>query len=344
MAHIAVVIPAYQVARHIEHVVRRLPGFVRHVIVVDDGSTDETRHKLMPLLGERVRLACHRKNQGVGGAMLTGYALALELGATVVVKVDGDDQMDPAQLERLVVPIINGEADYTKGTRFIHTHDLTQMPVVRRLGNLGLTFLTKAASGYWNMFDPTNGYTAIHATLLRLINTKVIARDYFFETSMLLEMRRLGAVVVDVPMPARYGQEESSLSAGRALFSFPPRLLGGFWRRVGQQYFLHDFNAASVLMLLGLPLFLFGWTWGAVHWYVSATQQQLASTGTVLIAVLPIIVGIQFLTQALALDIASVPTAAVCTRAARDGSCRTHPFALTSQLERTADLVERIES
>ncbi len=305
---IAAVIPAYRVADQIERVISNMPAYIKFIIVVDDCSPDNSVARINPQLSDRVRLLRHRENQGVGGAMLTGYAAALRFGADIVVKMDGDDQMDPRQLPYLLAPILQGEADYTKGNRFIHSQALDSMPRIRCWGNLGLTFLTKMASGYWNIFDPTNGYTAIHSRTLSLINPESIAKRYFFEISLLLDLRRLNAVVQDVAMPARYGGEKSSLSLGRVLAHFPCRLAAGLFHRLGRQYFLYNFTAGSILLLLGMPLLLFGIIWGGLHWYWSALSHVPTPTGTILLSVLPIILGVQFLLQALALDIASVPT------------------------------------
>lgn len=335
---VAVVIPAYRVAGQIGRVISNIPAFVRYVIVVDDASPDESVRRIEPLLSQRVRLVRHRANQGVGGAMLTGYAVALELGADIVVKMDGDDQMDPAQLPRLLAPLLRSEADYAKGNRFMHQHALGQMPALRRVGNLGLSFLTKIASGYWNIFDPTNGYTAIHRRVLQLLDPDAVSRRYFFEASMLLDLRRLGAVVQDVPMPARYADETSSLSIRRALLSFPLKLLGGLLRRLGQQYYRHDVTAASVLLLLGLPLLLFGTIWGAVHWAIGLRTGVATPTGTVLLAVLPIILGVQFLLQALALDIDSVPTKPLQSWSNTDDELP-HPRSMATYLQSQPDLL-----
>jgi dolichol-phosphate mannosyltransferase len=317
---IAVVVPAYRAGRRIEQVLRAMPAVVRHVVVVDDASPDDTGAAAAEVAATdpRVKVLRHRDNQGVGGAMLTGYAEALRLGADVVVKVDADGQMDPAQLPRLVAPIARGEADYVKGNRFLFQFPPVRMPLPRMLGNLGLTFLTKLASGYWNIFDPTNGYTAVHASILRRIAPSNVARGYFFESSLLLELRRLSAVVQDVALPARYDGEPSSLSLPHALATFPPRLLAGFVRRLARQYYLYDFTAASVLALLGLPLLLFGAAWGGGQWYVHAQAEKLASTGTVLIGVLPIILGAQLLLEALVLDIRSTPQVPVHPRLGDD--------------------------
>jgi glycosyltransferase involved in cell wall biosynthesis len=305
---IAVVIPAYRAAAHIESVLAGIPRFVRHVIVVDDASPDETRKIVERSTDPRVRVVVHERNQGVGGAVLSGYDAAIAAGAEIIVKMDADDQMDPAYLSTLVRPIVRGEADYTKGNRFLHARQLDSMPLLRRIGNAGLSFLTKAASGYWNVFDPTNGYTAIHASVVGLLDRERIDRRYFFESSMFLELSLHGAVVSDVYIPARYGDETSSLSEWNALVSFPRRLLRGLGRRWLIQYFLRDFTAFSVFLVAGTVLTTFGALWGAYYWLQSYLHGGLASTGTVMIAVLPIIVGIQLLLQSIILDIQNVPT------------------------------------
>lgn len=275
--------------------------------MVDDASPDCTAEIVQAWGDPRVHLIRLPKNQGVGGAVLTGYRVAVELGADIIVKMDSDDQMDPAFLPALVAPIAAGQADYTKGNRFIHARQLGSMPLSRRIGNIGLSFLTKLASGYWNIFDPTNGYTAIHASLVPLLDWEAIDRRYFFESSMFLELYLLRAVVRDVYIPARYGQETSSLSEGDALFRFPPRLLRGFLRRLWIQYFARDFSVLSIYLVVGSLLTLFGLTWGLWQWVRFAQANIPAPTGTVMLAVLPVILGVQLLLQAITLDIQNVP-------------------------------------
>ena len=304
---VAVVIPAFRVARHIEKVVRGVPGFVSAIVVVDDASPDDTASIVAGLGDPRVHLLRHERNGGVGAAMITGYRKALELGADVVVKMDGDDQMNPKHLLPLLEPILAGEADYTKGSRFFHTRQLRQMPLVRRAGNLGLSFLTKASSGYWDVFDPTNGYTAIHRRVLEVLDWNNIDRRWFFETSMLLELNLARAVVRDVHMPAKYADERSSLSAAGALVRFPGRLFAAFFRRLWMQYFVRDFSPVSLFLIAGAFLSLFGTVWGLAHWVHSARTGSQASTGPVMIAVVPLILGVQLLLQAVSLDIQNTP-------------------------------------
>jgi len=304
---IAVVIPAYRAEHHIQSVIAGIPNFVSFIIVVDDCSPDHTSELVAGCNDHRVHLVHHERNQGVGGAVLTGYRKAIELGAEIIVKMDSDNQMDPAYLISLVAPILAGQADYTKGNRFLHADKLKSMPITRRAGNAGLSFLTKAASGYWNIFDPTNGYTAIRATIFSLLNTSRIHKRYFFESSVLIELGLIRAVVRDVLIPARYQNEESSLSEWKAFFEFPPRLLAGFWRRLLIQYFVRDFGIFSVLLVSGLVFSLFGLVFGLYHWYLSSTTNTVTSTGTVMIAVLPLILGAQLLIQAMVVDMQNIP-------------------------------------
>lgn len=306
---ISVVIPAYCAEKHLEKVIRGVPEFIDYIIIVDDCSTDNTKYlaEQLALVYPKIKLIRHEKNQGVGGAVLSGYQLAHQLKSSVVVKMDADDQMDPTYILSLIAPIQAKQADYTKGNRFLHGRQLKAMPMFRQFGNVGLSFLTKLASGYWNIFDPTNGYTAIHTSVISMLNTDSIDRRYFFETSMLLELGLLMAVVQDIYIPARYGNETSHLSEWRALLNFPPRLLVGFARRVWFQYLLRDFNLVSLYLICGLPLLMFGSIFGAYHWWKSYQLQIATQTGTIMLAVLPIILGAQLLLQALALDVQKVP-------------------------------------
>lgn len=304
---IAVVIPAYKAEKLITKTISRIPPFVSQIIVVNDCSPDHTAELVQASDDARVFLISHETNQGVGDAVLTGYRKAMELGAKIIVKMDSDDQMDPAYLIPLLAPILMGQADYTKGNRFLHANELKAMPLIRRIGNAGLSFLTKAASGYWKIFDPTNGYTAIHASVIPMLDKAKIHPRYFFESSMLIELGMHRAVIRDVYIPARYGNEPSYLSVWKTLIDFPPRLLIGFLRRFMVQYFIRDFGIVSVLFLTGLVLSTFGLFYGGYHWYISAVSGTAAPTGTIMVATLPLILGFQLLIQALIADIQSIP-------------------------------------
>ncbi len=324
---VAVVIPAFQAETTIAQVLRDIPLFVAWIVVIDDASSDSTVEIVQKMARQdrRIQLERHEENQGVGGATMTGYVAAQRLGADIVVKMDSDGQMDPRNLPALIVPIARGQADYTKGNRYIHARQLRSMPLVRRLGNLGLSFMTKLSSGYWNLFDPTNGFTAIHASLIPLLNQEEISRRYFFESSMLLELSLLRAVVRDVFIPARYGDETSHLSVLKSLRQFPASLAKGFCRRLWIQYFVRDFNIASLYAIAGLCLLAAGGVFGAFHWISSARQGIPTPTGTVMLAVLPVILGIQLLLQAVSLDIHQQPTHCLHVELAADSETFSDP-------------------
>jgi glycosyltransferase involved in cell wall biosynthesis len=298
------------VEREIQSVLQTVPSYLKHIIVVDDASPDSTADRVAAFAkeDERVILIRHPSNQGVGGAMVTGYRKALDLGAQVVVKIDGDGQMDMDHLPKLVQPLIEGKADYTKGNRFRDFVSLQKMPFIRRVGNMGLAFLAKAATGYWHTFDPTNGYNAIRSEVLAQLPLDNIDRTYYFETSMLANLYLIGAVVKDVPMPARYQGEASSLIIQRVLFEFPLKLISTFVRRLVLKDFIYDFSMGSIYLLAGLPLLLFGLIFGIYKWIQYASIQVPAPTGTVMLATLSVLLGIQLLLSAIEIDLRSVPT------------------------------------
>jgi dolichol-phosphate mannosyltransferase len=301
------ILPAYNEAQHIAGVIARVPPFIERIIVVDDASTDNTAEVVRGLSDPRIDVIREEKNQGVGGAVLDGYRRAMELGCDVAVKIDADGQMDPGKVARLIAPILSGRADYTKGFRFHDPETLRKMPRVRVLGNVGLSFLAKSASGYWNIFDPANGFTALHRAALERLNLSRIHRDYFFETDMLANLYLVGAVVRDVYLPTHYGDETSHLSAARVLFTFPWRLLRCFARRISWRYFIGDFSAVSLLLTVGSPLVLFGTIFGLTVWIRNASAGIITPTGTVILAALPFILGFQMLLQALVIDVGNVP-------------------------------------
>jgi dolichol-phosphate mannosyltransferase len=304
---LCVVIPAYRVAGHIESVVKGIPDWIWKIIVVDDKSPDDLAARVEALRDERVELIRHAQNRGVGGAVVTGFSRAIELGATVLIKMDGDGQMDPAFLPDLLEPILSGRADFVKGNRFGRLEAIARMPFHRRMGNLFWSFLAKLGSGYWNVFDPNNGYLAMDADVFRRLDKRFLHPRYFFETSLLVELNIIRAVAEEVPMPAIYAGEPSSLSVFQVITTFPGLLLSRFFRRIWLQYFMLNFSVGTIFMSLGSLMSLFGIIWGAVWWRKSIITGIPATAGTVMVASLPLILGFQMLVQAITLDVQSVP-------------------------------------
>ncbi len=304
---VAAVVPALNEASHIVGVLRGIPPAVDVVIVVDDHSADDTAAVAAACGDARVQVIRHAENRGVGGAMVSGMQRALELGADLVVKVDGDGQMDPAHIESLLSPLVREGYDYAKGNRFLHSRALRQMPRHRLVGNLLLTFLTKLASGYWHIFDPQNGFLAVRAEALRSLDLSELATDFFFENDMLIRLNIRNCRVKDVAMPAFYGDEVSSLRVKRILFTFPFYLARGFQRRIWEKYVLRDFSPIAMFWLLGLPLMVCGGAFGMLTWARSLWLGRAATTGTVMLSVLPFLLGFELNRQAIILEIRESP-------------------------------------
>lgn len=305
---VAVVIPCYRVTQQILGVLRQIGPDVARIYCVDDACPDGTGDLIEKTYGVgRITVIRHEKNIGVGGATLSGYSAAIEDGADIIVKIDGDGQMDARLIPNFVRPIQDGWADYVKGNRFANLEDPKSMPALRLFGNSALSFLTKLSSGYWNIFDPTNGYTAIHSDVARRIAKRPLARRYFFESDILHHLNMMRAVVTDMPMKARYGNEESNLRIGRVLLPFAYRHLRNAVRRIALQYFLRDFSLASLELLIGVGALTFGVTFGIRGWIESSETLEPATAGTVMVAALPVIVGVQLLLNAINYDIQNVP-------------------------------------
>lgn len=306
--NIAVVIPCYKVARHVMEVIASIGSEVWRIYVVDDACPEGSgEYVAAHCFDQRLRVIYHECNQGVGGAVMTGYRAAIADGAVVIVKVDGDGQMDPSLIPNFIEPILAGEADYTKGNRFFDLEEIRSMPKVRFFGNAVLSFMTKLSSGYWDLFDPTNGYTAIHADVVRHLPLQKISRRYFFETDMLFRLNTLRAVVVDIPMDANYGDEESNLKISKIVGEFLVKHARNFLKRIFYNYYLRDMSLASIELPLGVSLFFFGCGFGIYHWIDSFQKGVNTPSGTVMLAALPILAGGQLILAFLGYDIASVP-------------------------------------
>jgi glycosyltransferase involved in cell wall biosynthesis len=305
---IAVVLPCYKSKDHVLGVIEGIGPEPFLIVAVDDACPLGTgRHIRENCRDPRVVVVENPSNLGVGGATMHGYRIALERGADIVVKMDSDGQMDPELLPDVVHPVAAGLADYAKGNRFFFVDGLKSMPGVRLFGNAGLSFLTKFATGYWNLFDPTNGYTAIHRLALEALPLDRIDKRYFFESDLLFRLYLAGAVVIDVPMAARYGDEESNLKVRRVVLPFLFKNLRNFAKRVFYRYFLRDLNFGSLELVVGTVLLLFGAIFGIVKWIDSATSGIPATAGQAMLAGLPVLVGVQMILGFFSFDFQAVP-------------------------------------
>ncbi len=305
---IAVVIPSYRVTRHILGVIAGIGPEVSRIYVVDDKCPDGSGALVRSSCTDpRVRVIEHAQNLGVGGAVMTGYQAAIEEGMDIIVKVDGDGQMDPRLIPTFIAPILHGEADYAKGNRFFDLEQIGAMPPMRLFGNAVLSLMTKLSSGYWDLFDPTNGYTAIHADAARHLPFNKISRRYFFETDMLFRLNTLQAVVADVPMDASYGDEVSNLKISKIVTEFLLKHVRNFGKRIFYNYYLRNMSLASIELPLGVVMFVTGTGYGLFHWVESARAGVATPAGTVMLAAVPMLMGMQLVLAFLSNDIASVP-------------------------------------
>ncbi len=305
---IHVVIPAYKVERHILDLLKRIGPEVERVWVIDDACPNSSGELVKKKSRDkRVHVIFNAANKGVGGAVVAGYKAAFEAGADVVVKMDGDGQMFPEDLPKLVKPILLGEADYSKGNRFDSLDQLYLMPRIRILGNAVLSLWSKMSSGYWSITDPTNGYTAIHRAALERIDLDKLSERYFFESDMLFRLNLAAAVVEDVPLPARYGDEKSNLKISKVLFEFPLKHLRNQLKRIFYRYYLREFSIASFELPIGLGLSLFGSWFGIASFIAASEAGRPATAGQATIASLSIILGVQLLLSFLSYDIQSEP-------------------------------------
>jgi glycosyltransferase involved in cell wall biosynthesis len=300
---LAVIIPAYRAEATIAQVIKKMPDYVDWIIVVDDASRDKTADIVSKLADKRIILIQHTENSGVGAAMITGFRRGLETGADLLAKIDADDQMDPYYLDRFVrVSILYG-CDYVKANRFGHLEAIPAMPKIRFVGSIILSFLTKLVSGYWNVFDPQNGYVMITRRMLLRLDLKNIDKGYYFENSMLTSLNIMRARIGEIYLPAQYGNEKSSMKLSNILWTFPGKLCAGFFYRIYQKYLFRSLSPFFLLFTFGITCCIWGCLWGGWAWYKSLETGIPTPTGTVILALLPLILGWSALLQAFVLDI-----------------------------------------
>lgn len=303
---ICCIIPAYKATQSVCEVVSRTIEFCDRVLVVDDRCPEGSGRLVAEHFASdsRVEVLFREKNGGVGAALKTGIERALAAGADFIIKIDADGQMDPAFI-RNIVDVLESDTTiaYAKGNRFSNADVLSRMPKIRLFGNAVLSLLVKLSSGYWNLLDPTNGYIGFNARFLRAIPWSRFANRYFLEISVLCEFGLKRLRIAEIAMPTIYGEETSSLSIRRVMLEFPPRLTHYFFRRITAQYFGHDTNIGTVYLALGLLCGLFSLIYGSYEWYVSAASHTFRSTGTVMLAAAPMLVGLQLWLNALMYDV-----------------------------------------
>ena len=305
---IAVVIPSYKVTAHILEVIKSIGPEVQKIYVVDDACPDGSGALVQKQSKDkRVEIFFHETNQGVGGAVVTGYKAALKDEIDVIVKVDGDGQMDPSLISTIAKPVVEGYADYSKGNRFDSLENLFSMPKTRIFGNAVLSLWSKLSSGYWNITDPTNGFTAIHRKALQAIQLDKLRKTYFFESDLLFRLSIVNAVVMDVPMVSVYGDEKSNLKIRKVIFEFPWRHTVNLAKRIFYKYYLREWSVASFELPVGLGLTIFGAWFGLARFFEASSAGQATTAGQVTLSALALILGVQLLLSFLSYDVQSEP-------------------------------------
>jgi dolichol-phosphate mannosyltransferase len=303
---IVVVIPCYKVSKQIENVISRIPKLVSNIILVDDQCPEKTGEFVSKnIYDSRVSVLTNSENLGVGGATKAGYLQAIKFQADVIIKLDGDGQMNPEDISKLTKAIIEGKFNYAKGNRFFTIKNLKQMPAIRKFGNLVLSFMSKLSTGYYEIFDPNNGFTAIDSEYLIQLPLDEIDDRYFFESDMLYQLNLLGAKVLDIPLPAIYKDEHSSLNIWQSIIVFPKKHLFNFAKRIIYTYYLRDFNIASVQLFVGIIFFWWGAVLGLTTWLHNMKNGVSSATGTIMLVGILVITGVQLLLSFLNFDMRS---------------------------------------
>jgi len=302
---IAVVVPAYNEQKLIGRVLETMPEFVDKIVVVDDASKDNTVGEVKKFgesSGGRLILLEHQKNQGVGGAIVTGYRWARDNNIDIIVVMAGDAQMDPIDLPKLLNPVVDGEADYAKGNRLITGGTWQLMPKMRYLGNAFLSLLTKIVSGYWHVADFQCGYTAISLKVLKVVNLDKVYKRFGMPNDFLVRLNVHYFRVKDVPVKPVYNiGEKSGVKMGKIFFTLSFLLLRLFFWRMKEKYIIRDFHPLIFFYLLGIPCTVIGTVFGFYMFFYRLFVGLVAAT-SVLFASLLIIAGLQFLLFAMWFD------------------------------------------
>jgi hypothetical protein len=302
---IGIVIPYYNASRHILNVINKAKEYSNHIIVVDDCSPEKLPQEIFS--SERVTIINLKENKGVGGATLIGFNyFGDKPNIRVIIKLDSDDQMDTSFIPQLSDEIFSGY-EFAKGNRFRDFQALKKMPKIRRFGNFFLSFLSKIATGYWNIFDFNNGFFAISNDTFKKLDVNIIYHNYFFETSLISELYFHRVKIKEIPMPAIYGDEKSNMNLTKMPFLFSKNLVKLFLKRIIKSYFIFDFNIGSIYLIFGSLFMSVGILFGGYNWYKYSSKSLLTPVGTIMISVLLIILGFQLLLQLIQFDILKSP-------------------------------------
>jgi glycosyltransferase involved in cell wall biosynthesis len=306
---VLVVVPAFKTANQILETVTGIRSLGLEVLVVDDACPEGSGEIIGREFAEDrlTNVITHEQNQGVGGAMKTGFAWALENDFEIIVKIDGDGQMDPALVPELIKPLIENNADFSKGNRFESPRMVRQMPFIRLLGNGFLSLFSKISTGYWSVNDPTNGFIAIKKETLAKLEPELLADSYFFESDLLFRLAIVRARISEMPMAAVYGDEKSSLKIMKVLWTFPFLHFRNLIKRIVYNYYIRDWSIGSIELPIGLVLMTWGAWFGLSAFEDARAVGETVTAGQAVATAIGIILGFQLLLSFISHDIQTEP-------------------------------------
>ncbi len=305
---IAGVIPCYKTPDKAKKVVRQSFKYLDIIICVDDFCPLNTGQEIEKNIdNDKLHVLYHKKNKGVGGAMKTGIKYAMDLGANIIIKIDSDGQMSPNLIPGLLEPIKSGKADFTKGNRFRDPNVIFKMPTLRFIGNFFLSFLTKLSTGYWELFDPTNGFIAINSSTIKLFNLNKIDDRYFFETDILFRCSINDIVVKEIAMEAKYTDEKSNMYPIAEIPNFLVRHILILHKRILYNYFIYDFNPGSISLLISSLLGVGSFFLGSFYYFRGMFNQVQTPSGIQTLFLAMVFISTQFFTNFIYYDVTQRP-------------------------------------
>lgn len=301
---VAAILPCYNEEKLIAKTVNTLPDFVDFIIAVDDQSKDHTWKIIKDLAKKNKRVVPiqNEVNQGIGGAYIHGFNVAQEKNADLIFTMAGDAQCNQNYMPNMIDTLLDENLDYVKANRFVHLEELKQMPTFRRVGNTVITILTKFSSGYYSIFDSQNGYGVFKRKTIEKLPFEHIGRRYDYENTLLIALAIMGAKIKDEPVPAIYGDEQSTIPVFKTTMRALNVVWKGFWRRIYHKYVLINFHPIALFIFGGLLLGSLGFLFGLYLVIAKLAADVTPSSGTVMLAVLPIILGFQLLLSAVTMD------------------------------------------
>ena len=304
----AVVIPCYNEEKMITQTIKKIPEYIDHIIAVNDASTDNTIGVLNKLKKQYSKLIIvdNKVNQGVGGALIAGYDYAIKNTKTTAIGiVAGDDQFDSSYLKAMLDDFIDQSADYVKASRFFHREAFKTMPKYRQFGNIFISLLTKFSTGYYSITDITNGCGWLRREIIEKVDFSIVEKRYDYETSMLTALSIANAKVIDHAVPAHYGDEKSTIKLIPTAWRNLKAVWKGFWRRIYYKYVLYGFHPVALFLFTGMFFLIISLLLAIFLLYVKLFAHQSPTAGSVMLAVLPFILGIQLTLTALTIDVSN---------------------------------------